>query len=873
MTTTMSTISGGPRAPGTAPAPKGMAAPVAEAVKPGSLLRFGAVAFQLALLVGAIRTLNIENVGFERVSMLLLGAFVVHHFLPATMRMAFFALVSVVSVALIFRGPAAVWFYGLALALIAACHLPVSFRWRIVAVAAVGAAFAARRANWEPLIGIKVPGAIWPILGSMFMFRVVCYLYDMKHKSAPFSLDRALAYFFMLPNISFTLFPVVDYKTFCRNHYNDDPIRIYQVGLRWILRGVVQLLIYRTVYQRWMVAPGDVVSAGGAAQYMLTTFLLYLKLSGMFHLIVGMLHMFGFNLPETHHNYLLSSSFTDFWRRINIYWKDFIQKLVFFPLYFRLKKLGEASGLAIATILAFLVTWLLHSYQWFWIRETFPITWHDGIFWMGLGVLVVINTRWEQRRGRRRTLKTAKRSLKTGVLTALTTAGTFTSICILWTIWSTPSTAELKIIFTSLLKPTAKEALVILAVPAAIGVAAVFLGTKAREHTEGKRAAATAPFAFWRHATIVGACAAALFVVGWRPALLSPVSTKAKAFVVKLKENRLNTRDEARLERGYYEDLGDVTRFNSELWAAFGGRPRGWSVNPAVKQIQSPLIYELAPSFHGRFKDANFGTNALGLRDKEYTLEKPEGVLRIALIGSSHDMGAGVNDGETYESVAEEMLSNEGGLGGRPVEILNYSIGGLSPFQRVVMLEQKALLAKPDVAIYVAHSGELDWTTRQYASLLSRVGTAPYEYMREAIAKAGVVATDSQDDVDRKLHSSQAGLARGGIDEFARIAREAGVKPVVCLLMIPKDTKGPPQSILDLAAHAESIGVPVMSLWGSFDSVKNRKSLHINSFDNHTNPTGHRMLAERFVAEFRRVMSSGDASPETPKPASPGATP
>ena len=39
--------------------------------------------------------------------------------------------------------------------------------------------------------------------------------------------------------------------------------------------------------------------------------------------------MYGYGLAETHHLYLFSSSFTDFWRRINIYWKDFIQKLVF----------------------------------------------------------------------------------------------------------------------------------------------------------------------------------------------------------------------------------------------------------------------------------------------------------------------------------------------------------------------------------------------------------------------------------------------------------------------------------------------------------------------------------------------------------------
>ena len=61
---------------------------------------------------------------------------------------------------------------------------------------------------------------IWPILGSMFMFRMMVYLHDMRTGIAPFGPWRALAYFFMLPNPFFPLFPLVDYKTFNRAYYN-----------------------------------------------------------------------------------------------------------------------------------------------------------------------------------------------------------------------------------------------------------------------------------------------------------------------------------------------------------------------------------------------------------------------------------------------------------------------------------------------------------------------------------------------------------------------------------------------------------------------------------------------------------------------------
>ena len=142
--------------------------------------------------------------------------------------------------------------------------------------------------------------------------------------------------------------------------------------------------------------PADLV------RYMVTTFLLYLQISGQFHIIIGLLHLFGFNLPETHHNYLLSSSFTDFWRRINIYWKDFIQKVFFNPVYFRVKHWGPTAAMTVATLVAFFFTWLLHSYQWFWIRGTFPMTWQDAVFWGVLAVLVLVNVLYEQRYGRSR---------------------------------------------------------------------------------------------------------------------------------------------------------------------------------------------------------------------------------------------------------------------------------------------------------------------------------------------------------------------------------------------------------------------------------------------------------------------------------------
>ena len=116
--------------------------------------------------------------------------------------------------------------------------------------------------------------AVWPILGSMFMFRLVVYLYDLQHESVPFSLWCSIGYFFLLPNVCFPLFPVIDYKTFHRTYYDADAFQTYQRGMDWIVRGITHLILYRVVYYYLTLAPSEVSGPGDFAQLLVANFLL-----------------------------------------------------------------------------------------------------------------------------------------------------------------------------------------------------------------------------------------------------------------------------------------------------------------------------------------------------------------------------------------------------------------------------------------------------------------------------------------------------------------------------------------------------------------------------------------------------------------------
>src|SRR6266566_1086183 len=534
---------------------------------------FFAILAQFGLIVLVVDYWHLESQPLARLMWLAFGGFIIHHLLPLRFRPAFFAILSLVAVitgvghigpnigiawltgkitttGFLYHLVPGLTLIGIGLGLIGICHLPVRFTVRVglVAVAGAGLVFLRAHSQWFPDVT-----EMWVVLGSMFMFRLMIYLYDLKHRTAPFSPAHAVSYFFMLPNVCFPLFPVVDYKTFCSTYYNEDWPRVYQSGLKWMYRGVIQLLLYRVVYQ---FAPLDVYKLSSAldvAGCMLGMYLLYLRISGTFHLIVGLLHMFGFNLPETHHLYLLASSFTNVWRRINIYWKDFVMKLFFYPTHFALRKMGTLPAMSVATIITFLATWLLHSWQWFWIRGRPLFNWKDFSFWMILGVLVLVTAIYEMTRVRKRTLTPSRVTLRQRLILGLQAAGVFSLMCILWAYWSCQTWAEFETLIDAASRPTFRDVMIVFGALLLICVCGMLWGWSSRETSEGRKpAASSGPFHFWRSAVAVTAGSICLLAA---PAVATWTVPASRGLMARIHNDALNARDMNQQRRGYYEEL------------------------------------------------------------------------------------------------------------------------------------------------------------------------------------------------------------------------------------------------------------------------------------------------------------------------------
>jgi HEAT repeat protein len=87
--------------------------------------------------------------------------------------------------------------------------------------------------------------------------------------------------------------------------------------------------------------------------------------------------------------------------------------------------------------------------------------------------------------------------------------------------------------------------------------------------------------------------------------------------------------------------------------------------------------------------------NGDGVRDRPHTVEKPEGVSRVVVLGDSVAMGAGIQPKEAFPQRLEARLEELG----RPVEVFNISLWGWSTRQEAIAYRNIARQYKPDSVI------------------------------------------------------------------------------------------------------------------------------------------------------------------------------
>jgi hypothetical protein len=813
-----------------------------------SLWRFAIILLQLGAIAIILRQFQIESRALREVAMLAFVGFAIHYFLPQRFRLPFFAALSIAAVILTLGPANAVWLLGFGLMLIGICHLPLNLWLRVALLLAVGGVAAMARVEW---ITGPWSAAIWPILASMFMFRLIVYVYDMQYEKISFA--RSISYFFMLPNVCFPLFPVVDYRGFRRTYYNAERHQIYQTGIDWMVRGIVQLILYRAIYNYWTLAPAEVVDPNTLTQYLVSNFLLYLRISGDFHLITGMLHLFGFNLTPTHHLYCLASSFTDFWRRINIYWKDFMMKIFYYPLFFRLRHHGDIPAIIVATVIVFVLTWMLHSYQWFWLRGDFPIIWQDGVFWMGLALLVVVSAVREFKRGRDRTLGSAAESWRNKIVRGLRTIALFFVICILWSIWTSESLGQWLAMWSFLWRgiPSGGSLFpgLFIVIAAVIFVSAIIFGreTNVEQHLK-LFGTMTIP-----RSTVETVVLLALVTPLGLPQIYTNFNIDIANVVVSLRSTNLNRADAAAMERGYYEGLTNVNRFNSQLWEIYANRPAGFLdiTGSGLTRLRGDFLQaELARNYRSETEHGVIETNQWGMRDRDYAPLPSDGTVRGLLLGYSTVLGWGVAQEETFEAILETQINQSlAESSDATFELLNLAVPGYRPPQQAMALDE-ALKFAPRVVFYTA-AGREKWHTINFlADVLEKRVEIPYPDLKALIAAAGVTPDMNRPTALKQLKLHDEAFLQWVYRYVVRRCSEAGIQPVWIYLPPVLPAAGEAEEHERARKLAQTAGFAIIDLTGIFDG-ENPDSLILGRGDLHPNAKAHKLIADRIYTTIR----------------------
>jgi hypothetical protein len=799
------------------------------------------VAAQLILLLIVIRQYDLESSTFSQNIMgLTFYGFTVHFFLPHRYKLPFFSFISLFAILSVFKYPDGLWLIGTGLGLITICHLPIRMSARLGILTVASIFLFTLRAEW-----LQAPwsGLIWPTLTSIFMFRMITYVNDLRQQKEPVNLWRSLSYFFLFPNIVFPFFPVISHSAFRRNYYDKDQYQIYQTGVNWIFRGVTHLILYRLVSYYLVIGPEEVVNTRDLVQFLISNFALYLRVSGLFHLIIGILHLFGFNLPETNHLYFLASNFTDLWRRINIYWKDFMLWNFYYPAYFRIRHVGETLSIVLVTAFIFLLTWFFHAYQWFWLRGSFLISLQDILFWTFLAILVIINTLYEVKRGRKRTLGQQTWTIKSITSLAFRTAGTFSIMAILWSLWTSDSIQSWFSLW-SLPETSPLEVAggLILAFLGVILVFSFIIWIEKRIISFGESRGQQS-FAFQPALTNIGLILLIIFT--GRPIFYSQLpGGQAQELFRDLTVARLNARDASLLQRGYYEDLIGVNRFNSQLWEVYMNRPENDGIETTrltgdfIKEEIKPLMSE---TYLGGL---SLRTNYWGMRDKFYEKHPPSNTYRIAVLGPSTVMGWGVSDDETFESILEDRLDHDSREINTPkIEVLNFGVPGYSAFQILMAFETKVVGFEPNAVFYIANQYDEGIAIQHLSERILAGVDVPYTYLTETVRKAGIHQDMSQVEAEKRLKPFGPDLISWAYTQIVEQSREKDILPVWIFMPTP-EINMPIENIASLTGMAERAGFEVLDLSDVFEGV-DIPSIWLAEWDHHPNSLGHKLLADR----------------------------
>src|SRR4051812_47754422 len=305
---------------------------------------------------------------------------------------------------------------------------------------------------------------------------------------------------------------------------------------------------------------------------------------------------------------------------------------------------------------------------------------------------------------------------------------------------------------------------------------------------------------------------------------------------------------------GYYEQLmtgssdpritgSPVTRLLNERSPWGKPLPQIYEDNGGFLLSETKPNLDFVDELEGPIK-----TNSRGLFDKEYTLEKPAGVRRVAVLGDSISRGWCVPTDERFDTLIEKQLRSEDN---QSFEFINFGVSGYHMTQIYDVAMEKVPAYKPDVYLLMLSQLSITPTWGSHVvQLLEKDRDLKYDFLRKVVKESGLKKGDSPGLAEVKLAPYRFQILREMLLGLKANAEQHSAQLVIALVPASEDPNVIANHFRGINQSLEGTGIPVIDLLDSFDGIDVGTARRA-WYDAHPNALGQRLLAENLQRKLK----------------------
>jgi len=257
------------------------------------------------------------------------------------------------------------------------------------------------------------------------------------------------------------------------------------------------------------------------------------------------------------------------------------------------------------------------------------------------------------------------------------------------------------------------------------------------------------------------------------------------------------------------------------------------------------VVYEFKPEIDSYFKLADFKTNSRGLRDKEYSLEKPANTFRVAVIGGSFTVPAGVEIDEAFHSILEDRFNKE-----NPdfnYEFINFGVSGYRINNKIATLEHKALKYNPDLILFILDGSQFTEDEEKEFKPKSQKNQFFQSFTYKLISKNKLFTQDNKDQEFLDEHKTGLDQFNLELQKLSNISQKNNVP--ICVVVLDHDYSHYEMS-KEIKRLVENNNLYYSNTIASFQDI-DISELTIYKIDIHPNSKANQIFADSIYMDLK----------------------